>query len=77
MKYNKHKIDATRDKLNDAIENCVIGHQAQRNRTIIKMHYIDGYTYEVIAETMELSDRHVKKICYDNEPKIIEYLRAD
>lgn len=77
MKYTKHRIIANADNLSRAIDNAVIGHKALRNREIMKMHYIDGLTFEEIAEELDLSDRHVKKICYDNEYAVISVLGAE
>lgn len=35
---------------------------SERDRRILKRRFIDGVTYEKIAEEFELSDRHVKTI---------------
>lgn len=46
----------------------------ERNRQILKRRFIDGVTYERIAEEFDLSPRHVKTIVYRNEMKIFRYL---
>lgn len=72
----KHRINDKPENVIKAINN-IVGYKAYRNREILRLHYVDGYTYEKIAEMMDLSDRHVKKICYDYEPIVIEYLRVE
>lgn len=72
----KHKINDTPDNIIKAIDETVIGFKAYRNRKILKLHYVEGHTFEEIAEMMELSDRHVKRVCYQNEPTIIEHLKV-
>lgn len=46
-----------------------------RNRKILKRRYIDGVTYEKIAEEFELSVRQVKNIVYKSEFKIFKHLQ--
>ena len=72
----KHIINDTPENIIKAIEESVIGYKAYRNRELLKLRYADGFTYEEIAEMMDLSDRHVRRICYEFEPKIIDYLKA-
>lgn len=33
-----------------------------RLREVLELYYLDGYTWEQVAETMGLSDRHVKRL---------------
>lgn len=75
MKYTNHKLNADSDCIIEAISN-INGFRAYRNREILKKRYIDGYTFEEIAEMFDMSERHIKKIVYDLEPTIIEYLRV-
>ena len=72
----KHKINDSAANVRNAIDNYIIGFKALRNREILKDHYIDGLTFEEIAEKHDMSVRQVKKITYDNEPVIIEHLRT-
>lgn len=76
MKYSTHKIDAKADNIIAAISN-ISGYKAHRNREILKKRYVDGYTFEEIAEMFDMSERHIKKIVYDLEPTIIDYLRVE
>lgn len=73
----KHKINDSAENVRNAIDNYIIGFKALRNREILKDHYIDGLTFEEIAEKHDMSVRQVKKIAYDNEPVIIEHLRVE
>lgn len=72
----KHKIIDRPDKIINAIDEVVIGRNAERDKEILKLHYVHWETFEDIAEMMELSDRHVRRICYENEPRIIERLKV-
>lgn len=72
----KHKIDARPEKLIRAIDN-INGFKAYRNRKILKSRYVEGHTHEEVAEIYDMSVRQIKKICYDYEPIIIEYLRVE
>lgn len=72
----KHKINDTPENIIRAIDK-LNGFKAYRNRAILKSRYADGHTHEEIAEIYDMSVRQVKKICYDYEPIIIEYLRVE
>lgn len=52
----------TRTKLDQTIEEYVVGSNAVRNREILKRRLIDGETYEKLSEDFHLSTRHVKSI---------------
>ncbi len=72
----KHRIIDTPENICKAIDESIVGFRAYRNREILKLHYADGFTFEKIAEMKDLSDRHIRRICYENEPKIIERLKV-
>lgn len=46
----------------------------ERNRNILKSRYIDGLTYEKIAEKYNISSRYTKTIIYKNEWTIFKHL---
>lgn len=48
---------------------------SERNRKILKRRFVDGLTYEQLAEEFDLSVRHVKNIVYDSGDKILSYLK--
>lgn len=72
----KHKIIAKPEKIIEAIDEVVIGRYAERDKEILKMHYVYWKTFEEIAESVDLSDRHIRRICYEYEPKVIERLKV-
>lgn len=45
-----------------------------RNRTILRLRYIDGMTYEKIAEEMDMSTQQIKTIVYRSQEKLLRYL---
>lgn len=36
--------------------------EEMRYREVLELYYLDGFTWEKVAETMEMSDRHVKRL---------------
>jgi predicted DNA-binding protein YlxM (UPF0122 family) len=56
------------------IDEWIIGHQAKRNRQILKRYIIDGDGYEKIAEEFELSRQQVQTIVTECREKICEKL---
>lgn len=78
MKYTKHQIkNVTKSELEAIIDEYIVGFKAERNRQLMKRRLCDGLTFEELAEEADMSDRQVKKICYDNERVIIEHLRVE
>lgn len=47
---------------------------SQRNRNILKRRYVDGITYERIAEEFDLSVRQTKTIIYRAEEIIFSHV---
>ena len=70
----KHVITGNKDKVVNAIMDSVLGYKSKRNRDIMLDHYLDGLTFEEIADKYSMSVRHIKKIYYDNEKIVIEHL---
>ena len=46
----------------------------ERDRKIMKRRFIDGVTYEKIAEEFDLSVTQVKTIIYKTKKELIKYL---
>ena len=60
---------------NEAIAAVIDSHiHHARNREILKRRYIDGITYEALAEEFELSVTQIKKIIYKSEGIIFKHL---
>ena len=55
-----YKMDAR--EWEKAIDDYVIGKNAQRDRTILKLNLIYGYSYTYIAEKVDMSVRQVANI---------------
>lgn len=72
-----HRINGKKEEIVKAIEDCIVGFKSMRNRMILIDHYVDGLTFEEVAEKHSMSVRQVKKISYDNEPIIINYLSKE
>ena len=47
---------------------------SERDRNILKLRYIDGLTFEKIAETSDMSVRQVKRIIYKSEMTLFRHL---
>ena len=47
---------------------------SERDRKILKLRYIDGLTFEKIAETSDMSVRQVKRIIYKSEMTLFRHL---
>lgn len=77
VNHMKHVIKGDADSIEKAIDQCVVGSKAYRNREVLKSRYVDGYTFEDIAGLYGKSDRQIKRICYKYEPIIISKLRAE
>lgn len=43
-------------------------------RNILRLRYIDGLTYEKIAEEVDMSTQQVKTIIYRAQEKLLKYL---
>ena len=76
---NKKLIDQligmTRTEIEHAIDERVICRQnAQRNREIFKLAYLDGISQECIAEKYGLTPRQVQNALYDTERILLKHL---
>jgi len=62
--------EVTREDVERAIDQRVIGLHAERNRAILRRRLIDGICYEPLAEEFGLSVRQVKNIVYREFDKL-------
>lgn len=67
----KRYAEYTNSQISDIIDEHI---HHERNRRILKRRFIDGVTFERIAEEFELSVRHTKSIIYKNEWNLFKYL---
>jgi DNA-directed RNA polymerase specialized sigma subunit len=68
MQYN-----LTNSELSERIDEHI---HSERNRRIMRMKLIDGLTYERIAEIVEMSPRHIKRIVKASMESIMPENRA-
>ena len=66
--------DLSRADIEAAIDNWIIGRNAERNRRILKRRLLDGITFDRLAEEFDLSVRQVKNIVYQCEDKLYKHL---
>lgn len=66
--------DYSRTQIENAIEEWIIGKNAERDRKILKRRLIDGICYEPLAEEFELSVPQIKRIVYKGEEKIFKHI---
>lgn len=64
-------IEYTNSQMNQLIDEYI--HNA-RNRAILRLRYIDGMTYEKIAEKMDMSTQQIKTIVYRSQEKLLKHL---
>lgn len=78
MKYHKHEIkNVTKSQLCRAIDECVIGFKAERNRLIMYDRLCGGFTFEHLAEVHDMSVNQIKNIVYRELEKISAHLEAE
>lgn len=66
--------DYSRTQIENAIEEWIVGKNAERDRKILKRRLIDGICFEPLAEEFELSVPQVKRIVYKGEEKIFKHI---
>lgn len=54
--------DFTYSQMEYLIGEFVTGKRAERDRNILRLYYLDGYTYEEIAERVDMSAVQVGRI---------------
>ena len=64
---NKSMREYTNTEISEAIDELI---HSERDRRILKRRYIDGRTYEALAEEFDVSVSQIKRIIYKNEYKL-------
>lgn len=67
-------IDYSRTQIESAIDEWIVGKNAERDRKILKRRLIDGICFEPLAEEFDLSVIQIKRIVYKHEKKLLRYL---
>lgn len=63
--------DYTNSQMNSLIDEHI--HNV-KYRAILKLRYLDGMTYDQIAEEMDMSVQQIKTIVYRAQNKLLKYL---
>jgi len=66
--------ETSRQELEAAIHEWIIGRNAERNRAVLKRRLFDGITIERLAEEFELSVSQTKRIIYTGTETIFKHL---
>ena len=74
MEYSSSR-DISRMEVETAIDEWIIGKNAERDRKVIRRRLIDGITFERLAEEFDLSVRQAKTIVYNGQVKIYRHIR--
>ena len=67
----------TRSEISKAIDEHIIGRNAERNRAILKRRLLDGICYEPLAEEFDMSVRQIKNIVYKGEALIFRNIQIN
>lgn len=68
--------ELSRSEIGSAIDEWIIGRNAERNRAILKRRLFDGITYERLAEEFDMSVRQIKTIVYKTEETLFKHIRG-
>jgi DNA-directed RNA polymerase specialized sigma subunit len=66
--------DYSRSELETAINEWIVGKNAQRDRMILKSRLIDGLTFDALAELYDMSPRQIKRIVYKSQETLFRHL---
>lgn len=78
MKHQRFEFQGiTRSKIEELVNEHVVGFKATRNRKLLILRWCEGLTYEELAEKMDMSVSQVKKITYDYEKVLCKHLRVE
>ena len=72
-----HDRDLSRTEIEFAIDEWIIGKNAERDRKVLRRRLIDGVTFERLAEENELSVSQVKRIIWKNAEIICRHLKMN
>ena len=72
-----HDRDLSKTEVEFAIDEWIIGKNAERDRKVLRRRLIDGVTFERLAEEQELSVSQVKRIIWKNAEIIFRHLKMN
>ena len=76
-KKENHDRDISRTEIEFAIDEWIIGKNAERDRKVIRRRLIDGLTFERLAEEQELSVSQVRRIIWRGSEIIFRHLKMN
>ena len=66
--------DYSRTEIETAIDEWVVGKNAQRNRKVLKSRLIDGLTFDELSEKYDMSVRQIQNIVYKTQEILFKHL---
>lgn len=69
-----HDVTYTNSGITAAIEEYV---HSERDRAILKDRFVDGLTFEQLAERHDVSTRTIKNVIYKHEYIILKYAKRE
>ena len=66
--------DYSRSELEAAINEWVVGRNAERDRRILYRRLVDGICFEPLAEEFDMSVRQIQNIVYKSQEKLFKHL---
>lgn len=66
--------DYSRSELTEAIDEWIIGKNAERDRAILKRRLLDGIRFEPLSEEFDMSVRQIQNIVYKAQEKLFKHL---
>ena len=66
--------DISRSEIEYAIDEWIVGKNAERDRKLLRRRLIDGVVFERLAEEFDLSVRQTKEIIYKGQVKVFRHI---
>ena len=76
-KKKDHDRDLSRTEIEFAIDEWIVGKNAEKYREIIRRRMIDGITFERLAEEQEMSVSQIKRIVWKCTEIIFRHLKMN
>ena len=77
MENENHDRDLSRTEIEFAIDEWIVGKNAERDRKVIRRRLIDGVTFERLAEENELSVSQAKRIVWKWSEIVFRHLKMN
>ena len=77
MEHETSDRDLSRTEIEFAIDEWIVGKNAERDRKVIRRRLIDGVTFERLAEENELSVSQAKRIVWKWSETVFRHLKMN